>query len=990
MQTPPSAPPAWEFALVCAVTLLGLWLRLYALDVVGLWWDEFVTLGRATWPLRDMLPSLAFQGPSDVSVDSSPPLYHLLVHAALCLFPHTDVTVKMPSVIAGTVTIPVVWLLGRRLFSRETGIAAAAICATSLFLIHYSREARPYALYLLCALAGLYFLLGAMDSGRRRDWAGFVLANTAMFYTSYLASATFCAEGCIVCGRALSLWRADRPAAMSLLRNAALAAGCVLLAYLPWLPAHLFHMRTIHSDGPTGNRFDSAGFSAVLKAFTSMHDQSGQPWSAILGSLAALGLANHLFMGRLRALAALAIWATSALAMAAALPTQIHVSIRYLVNLFFLYAYLAAGGVEILTTIPAALFRPGYFRALAPSLALLLALACGWPMAAAMPFYVKRDSMTVKSVLADLEINRDNVDWLLFFRNRHLKIVADWYLRDAFATPACLPERAYRRFFLITPRESADRTPPSGTLPVAETFWGNITKGGIVNHAPLPLEVPYVADFTNLDFFADMFGAQNIAPDLEYATLALYDCRLPGRAVFAFAAPAGTTAGEAQATVTLALRPGKAGLPEARATVLAGTSPEALRPLATATSRDFHPGDDRLDLQVTLPSPDTTTGRTFLAVEIDPGHVDGFLEVAGVRMTPPQGLRPTPGAPELWWRRAAAIAANTHVLPSLGAARAVSGGTTLFGFADTPDPALGLGGPEDLAAYLAAYPCDAPVATATDAAGIIRVRYFDPGLRFPLTVLGVTPRLVLPGFGRPVTAKGLVAAGHVAGQTLDFGTAQATLPVCAPEGSRLLLDATGSGLLHFSPTFDRPLPQILDATFIQDAVDAVPGEPALTCSGDAPCFLTYAVTAPQKRKSAAAPITGFRLAWYPVVLTDGTGHNRISVAYSTDGTRYEPLGELRSRGDFFWYSGGMRMVREVHLTRPADKLYVRFSLSGAGARLRSAPETPLSLDVTLAETSFSGLALPEGPVPVASQDGATSVLPTLEPPRFGLSLRERL
>ncbi|WP_428564476.1 MAG: glycosyltransferase family 39 protein [Solidesulfovibrio sp. DCME] len=979
----PGRPDRLEWALVGAVTLLGLCLRLFAVDVVGLWWDEFVTLGRAAWPLADLLPSLAFQGPSDVSLDSSPPLFHLLVHASLALCGHNDVAVKLPSLVAGTLTIPMAWLLGRRLFSRATGLAGATITAVSLFHIHYSREARPYALYLLCALLGLYFLLRAMDSGRRRDWLGFALANAAMFYASYLAAATFFAEGCIVCGRAALSWRHDRAGAWRLLGQAALAAALVLLAYLPWLPGHLFQVRTIHADGPTGDRFDSAGFFAVLKAFTAMHDQSGQPWPALLGGLSLLGLLRHLRQGRWRAVAALAVWAGSALAMAAVLPTQIHVSIRYLVNLFFFYAYLAAGGVEALTAVVPRRLP----RAVPAALAVLAGLACGWPMVQALPVYVKRDSPSIKSVLADLALSRDNVDWLLYYRNRHLKIVADWYLGGTFRTAARLGDRAYRRFYFLSPGEAADKRPLPGLVPVRRTFWADIDKGGCVNRAPLPLDVPYVADFSGLTFYAEVFAAENMAPDQGYDTLGLYDCRRPGRAVFAFAVPPGTRAGQARATVSLDLRPGKGGLPESRATILAGTSLDALRPVATATARDFPPGQSRLDRAVALPTPDPSTGLVFLAVELVAGRVDGFLEIAGLRLDPPADLRLAEGAAPLWRRRAAAIAANTRILPGLGPAGQALGGTALYGFAAVPEPALGLGGPEDLDAYLRAYPDDQPVAAVADASGAVRARYFDPGLRRPFTGLKPGACLVAPGFPGPVTARGLVAASPVAGQHLTVGQATVALPVGGPDGARLLLGDDGTGLLHFAPTFDRPLAAVTGATFLADNLAAVPGAPAVTCAGDAPCFLAYAVTAPADRPQAS-PITGFRLAWYPRVLTDNTGHNRITAAYSTDGATYRPLGELRSVGDFFWYGGAMRMVREVRLAQPADRLYVRFALSGGGAQLWSAPGSPLTLDVDLAGTGFAGLALPAGAIPAASPDGAAAILPTLAPPPLAHGLRE--
>ena len=981
------APTGPEYALVAALTLLGLWLRCHAVDVVGLWWDEFVTLGRAAWPLGDLLGSLAFQGPSDVSLDSSPPLYHLLVHAGLAVFGHSDTVVKLPSLVAGTLTIPVTWLVGRRLFSRTTGLAAAAICAVALFHIHYSREARPYALYLLCALTALLFLWRAFARDRAGDWIGFILANAAMFYASYLAAATFFAEGCIVFARALWLWRdGNGRAAKRLLLRAGLAALAVAAAYAPWMPAHLFQVRTIHATGPTGDRFDSAGFAAVLKAFTAMHDQSGQPWPAILGGLALLGLARHLAQGRLAALAALTVWAGCALAMAAVLPTQIHVSIRYLVNLFFLYVFLAAGGVE-------ALVAPLARRLPAPAatcLAVLLALGCGWPTAAALPVYVKRDNPSIKSVLADLVVTRDNVDWLFFYRNRHLKIVADWYLPDAFATAARLPDRRYRRFFLLTPHDLRQRHAIPGLVPVRRTFWADIAKGGSVNRAPLPLDAPYRADFTNLSFYADVFTADNTAPDLGYATLGLYDCHKPGRAVFAFAVPPGTRAGRARATVSLELRPGKAARPETRLAILTGATPETLLPAAVVTAGDFAPGQTKLTRAVSLPPPDPATGRVFLAVAIDPGHVDGFLELAGLRLTPPETLRRPADAPPPWQRQAAAIAANTAVRPGLAGTSDLLGGRTLLGFADAPDPALGLGGPEDWQAYQRAFAGDVPVATVTDADGRVRARYFDPGLRRPGVMAEAAPRPVLSGYDTPVTARGLTITEGIAGQTLRLGDRTVALPVGAPAGSRLLLDATGAGLVHFAPVFTRPLAAILGETFLDDALAAVPGQPALTCSGDAPCFLTYAVTPPPGKASGRAVITGFRLAWYPRVLTDGVGHNRVTASYSTDGATYRPLGELASVGDFFWYGGSMRMARQVRLPRPADRLYVRFALSGGGAQLWSAPATPLSLDVTLADTGFAGLSLPAGITAIQSLGPACRVLPTVRPPAVGLSLRERL
>ncbi|MFP5259358.1 MAG: glycosyltransferase family 39 protein [Acidobacteriota bacterium] len=973
-------PYRLTFGLVIALTLAGLAMRLEALSVVGLWWDEFVTLGRAAWPVSELLRSLAFEGPSDVSLDSSPPLLHLLVHLSLALGGHGDVWVKLPSVLAGALTIPVVWRLGRRLFSGQTALAATAITAFSLFPVHYSREARPYALYLLCALTALLFLLRAMDSGRRRDWAGFVVANSLMFYASYLASATFAAQGMVVLARAWTLRRAGRPdAAKTMLVQAGLAAGLVLAAYAPWIPAHLFQLRTIHGVSEPGSRFASAGFFSVLRSFSAYYYQGDVPWPAILGALALVGLIRHLAMGRRCSLAILAVWSLTALGMAAVLPTAIHVSVRYLVNIFFLFAFLVAGGIE---AVAAGLGRFGRGATGAVLVVGLGAAAC-LPAFSIWDIYVKRDSPSMKSVLADLAATRINVDEIRYYRPRHLKIVGDWYLDGSFDTAAAPFTRRYRRFFFLSPADDPSAPQLPDAVPVRRTFWADIVKAGRVNRSPLPLTAPYATDFGDLSVLSDAASLDNLTPDLAYGTLALYDCRKPGRAVFTFDLPPGVTAGPAAVRLGLALRRGNAAVPNARLIVSAGTDPDKATTLATVTAADFPPGAGEHTIGVTLPPPDPATGRVSLVMTLDAGDIDGFLEISSLAVDPPATDSPA-DAPPAWEQSAAAIAANTPVSPGLPQG-APLGGDTLYGFADLPRPQLGLGGLDDLTRYMRVYPDDKPVYTLADDAGRIRARYFDPLLRWPLTAVPTAAAPLASGFGRPLTARGLWAGGAIAGQTVRLGETTVTLPVAAPAGSLLALGDDGRGRLHFAPSFDRPLTDILAETTLAHGLVRVADEPAISCYGDAPCLLTYAVTAPDETR----PITGLTAAWYPMTLTDHTGHNQVTAQYSTDGATYHDLGELRSTGNYFFYYGGkIRQAARLTLPTPANRIYVRFVLSGGGARLYSSGDTLLTLEADLAKTGFAGLTLPAAPILGQSDGSPAALTPTQAPPALGLELRE--
>lgn len=984
--TPPTSPASPDetprrltLVLVLCLTLAGLAMRLDALSVVGLWWDEFVTLGRAAWPVPDLLRSLAFEGPSDVSLDSSPPLLHLLVHLSLALCGNQDVSVKLPSVLAGALTIPVVWGLGRRLFSAKTALAAATVTAFSLFPVHYSREARPYALYLLCALTALLFLLRAMASGRRRDWAGFAAANIAMFYASYLASATFAAQGAVVLAQAWTFRRQGRvDDAKKLLVRAGLAAALVLCAYAPWMPAHLFQLRTIHGSSEPGSRFASAGFLSVLRSFSAYHYQGGIPWPGILCGLAVLGLGWHLAKGRARSLAILAAWGLTALVMAAVLPTAIHVSVRYLVNIFFFFCFLLAGGIEALASLA------GRFGRGAPGavLAVLLGAAACLPAFSVWDIYVKRDSPSIKAVLADLAATRVNVDEIRYYRPRHLKIVGDWYLAGSFETAAAPFSRRYHRYFFLSPADDPNAAPLADSVPVRRTFWATIVKAGRVNRSPLPLTAPYRNDFGDLTVLSDTADLDNLTPDLAYGTLALYDCRRPGRAVFTFAVPPGVTAGAATVRLGLALRRGNAASPQARLDISAGPDPATAAHLATVTAADFPPDAGEHAVAVTLPPPDARTGRVSLVLTLEAGYVDGFLELSSLEVDPPATDCPA-DLPPAWEQSARNIAANTPVAPGLPNG-APLGGDTLYAFADAPRPDLRLGGPGDLAKYLLAYPEDAPVYGLTDEEGRIRVRYFDPLLRRPLTTVPAAAALLAPGIDQPQKARGLWAGGDLAAQVATLGDTSVALPVAAPAGSLLALGNDGRGRLHFAPGFDRPLSEILAQTTLAHGLTHVAGEPAVSCYGDAPCFLTYAITAPDD----ARPITGLTATWYPMTLTDNTGHNRVAAQWSVDGAAYHDLGELRSTGNYFYYYGGrMRQAGRVDLPSPANRLYVRFILSGGGARLYSSGDTLLTLEADLANTGFAGLPLPDAPLTGQSTPPA-ALAPTAAPPALDVRLRE--
>lgn len=92
---------------------------------------------------------------------------------------------RTPSLLAGVLTIPGVYLLGLRTVGRAAGLVGAALVALAPFMLYYSAEARGYALMIAFVTLSTLAMLAAVDSGRTRWWVLYAAASCAAVYTHY-------------------------------------------------------------------------------------------------------------------------------------------------------------------------------------------------------------------------------------------------------------------------------------------------------------------------------------------------------------------------------------------------------------------------------------------------------------------------------------------------------------------------------------------------------------------------------------------------------------------------------------------------------------------------------------------------------------------------------------------------------------------------------------------------------------------------------------
>src|SRR5690606_3422178 len=134
---------------VLLITLVGGFLRVLLLGAKGMWLDETFSVWLANQTLGEMMQSI-------VRIDQHPPLYYLLLHGWAALTGDTAYYARLLSALIGTATIPVVYLIGKRIAGVAVGVGASLLFALSTFNIYYAQEARMYTLLTFNAAVAIY------------------------------------------------------------------------------------------------------------------------------------------------------------------------------------------------------------------------------------------------------------------------------------------------------------------------------------------------------------------------------------------------------------------------------------------------------------------------------------------------------------------------------------------------------------------------------------------------------------------------------------------------------------------------------------------------------------------------------------------------------------------------------------------------------------------------------------------------------------------
>jgi hypothetical protein len=240
---------------ILLTTLLAFGLRLYAIDRQDIWGDEAFSIWLSSRPLSEVVAGGA---------DTHPPLYPFLLFVWLRLAGLSPLAVRLLSAGIGTLTVPVLYGLGRHVFGRPTAVVAALLAAVSPVLVYYSQETRMYGLVVLFSALSVYWTARLLGNGSKPEpgphlswpFVAYILTTLGAVYTHYYAFFVILAENLVLI---IAFWRGRR---WTELARWLVAQGLIGLAYVPWIL-----VQTGFLGGKASTRFEEWDLASALRIF---------------------------------------------------------------------------------------------------------------------------------------------------------------------------------------------------------------------------------------------------------------------------------------------------------------------------------------------------------------------------------------------------------------------------------------------------------------------------------------------------------------------------------------------------------------------------------------------------------------------------------------------------------------------------------------------------------------------------------------------------
>ncbi|HEY2412613.1 MAG TPA: glycosyltransferase family 39 protein, partial [Pirellulaceae bacterium] len=169
----------WPLLAALGICLFAAALRIPPLRE-SLWLDELHTAWCALGPLDEVARRAA--------IGNQGPLFYWLEWLSIVIFGESELSFRLPSLVAGILLPLFLFLVARRWKADIAGLVAAGITAVDPLSIFYSTEARPYALVQLLAVVFMAVTAQVADRPSVKSRLAWVLLAVTLFHLHYTSA----------------------------------------------------------------------------------------------------------------------------------------------------------------------------------------------------------------------------------------------------------------------------------------------------------------------------------------------------------------------------------------------------------------------------------------------------------------------------------------------------------------------------------------------------------------------------------------------------------------------------------------------------------------------------------------------------------------------------------------------------------------------------------------------------------------------------------
>ena len=166
-----------KLKILFLITALALLIQILYLDYKSLWRDEIWRIYISEFNLISILSS---------PDKSHPPFYNIILHFFLYLG-KSEFIVRLPSVILSVLSVPLVYLVGKKFFDYQVGLISALLFASSPLALWYAQDANMYSLFVFFSLLSILTFYIAIQTSHLQFWILFILFSLLNLYTHYFA-----------------------------------------------------------------------------------------------------------------------------------------------------------------------------------------------------------------------------------------------------------------------------------------------------------------------------------------------------------------------------------------------------------------------------------------------------------------------------------------------------------------------------------------------------------------------------------------------------------------------------------------------------------------------------------------------------------------------------------------------------------------------------------------------------------------------------------